>query len=474
MGPDVVYSDDIASYYRPLNRLVYMVEYHLYGLHPFGYHLLSLLIHLGNVLLLFVFGKKIFETTTTAFIAALLFAVHPANAEAINFISARNNLFATFFVLVAAVLFHTGRERHTLKWYLFSALSFLAGLFCKEIALMLLPILFFYPFHSKGTTKPDFKERFVFFIPFIVAALLYFLLRYEALSQIVIQPGTTSNIWSRLTMNLYIIPVYASLLIIPFGYKTYYSIPPDIWQNLKWIIPAWTVLGFIGVFLMRSGSKAAYFALFWLACNYVPISNIIEIPSAAMAERFIYLPSIGVWLLIGFGVNYFISRGASHRSIFTLVAGVTLLLATFSILRCRDWKSDLTLFTSLITIDPESAYGHYNLGGWYREQGNLQKARYHWEKTVQIRPQHTKALNQLGSVSFIENRLSDAERFYRLALDAQSENAEANYNLALILERTGRYGEALVHYKLFLSRVPPEYKNLVPNVTSRIIRLQTM
>ncbi|MDD2735859.1 MAG: tetratricopeptide repeat protein [Desulfuromonadaceae bacterium] len=472
MGPDVIYTDDLASYYRPLNRLLYMIEYHLYGLNPFGYHLLNLLLHLGNVMLLFTFGNKIFANRNSAFIAALFFAVHPANAEAVNFISGRNNLFATFFVLTSLLLFHVGRQRSSLTLNLLSALSFLSGLFCKEIALMLVPVLYFYPFHIEDTKKSNYRERFILLLPFIVAALLYVIIRSAALSQIVTQPGTEGGLWSRLVMNLYIIPLYASMLVIPLGYKVYYSIPADIWPHLKWIVPFWAAFICFIYFLVRSGSKIALFALLWLICNYVPISNIIEIPSGAMAERFIYLPFIGVWLLVGFASDHFTARGVSPIKILSFATGVTLLLALFATMRSMEWKNDLTLFTSLVATNPESVQGHYNLGGWYREHGDMQKARYYWERTVHLQPNHSNALSQLGSVAFVEKRLNDAEGLYRRALASGKQNAEAHYNLALILEKTGRYAEALVHYTQFLKRVPPEYKTVVPEVTSRVVRLQ--
>lgn len=472
LGPDVIFTDDLASYYRPLNRLVYVIEYHLYGLNPLGYHLFSLLLHIANVFLLFTLGKKIFANSNSALIAALFFAVHPANAEAINFVSGRNNLTATFFVLAALLLFHIGRERDNVMYHLLSALSFLGGLLCKEIALMLLPILFFYPFQFEGNNKPNYRDRLTLLLPFIIAALLYIFLRSAALSQIITQPGTNTGLWNRLAMNLYIIPVYVSLLVIPFGYKVYYSIPADIWQHLKWIVPFWGAFICLSYFLLRNGSKIAYFALFWILCNYIPISNIIEIPSGAMAERYIYLPFIGVWLLVGSATDQFIARGVSYKKLFSFVAGVALLLAMFSTIRSMEWKNDLTLFSSLVAADPQSVNGHYNLGGWYRERGDLINARLHWEQAVKLQPLHTKALSQLGSVAFVEKRLTDAERLYRQALDAGNDNAEAHYNLALILEGTGRYTEALVHYRLFLNRVPPEYKALVPDITSKMTRLQ--
>lgn len=472
LGPDVVFTDDVASYYRPLNRLLYAIEYHLYGLNPFGYHLLSLLLHLGNVILLFSFGKKVFPSGTAAFVAALIFAVHPANAEAVNFISGRNNLSATFFILGTLLLFHIGRERKNTTLTLMSILSFLCGLLCKEIALMLLPLLFFYPFHTEGAKKLNFQERFMYLYPFMIAALLYLLLRYAALSQIVTQPGTGSGLWQRLAMNLYIVPVYASLIFIPFGYKVHYSLPTGIWQYLAWIIPFWCALAYCCYLLLRNGSKITTFALLWLFWNYLPISNIIEIPSNAMAERYIYFQFIGVWLLVGAAVGHLVARGLTIKKLFSLAAGVALLLALISALRSLEWKNDLTLFSALVAKDPESAYGHYNLGGWYREHNDLLKARYHWEQTVALQPRNTKALSQLGSVAYVEKRLTDAERLYRQALDADNSNAEAHFNLAMILEGDGRFAEALLHYQLFLRRVPAEYSGLVPEVTARVTRLQ--
>ena len=137
-----------------------------------------------------------------------------------------------------------------------------------------------------------------------------------------------------------------------------------------------------------------------------------------------------------------------------------------------EWKNDLTLLSSLVATEPDSAFGQYALGEWYREHNDIQKARSHWERAVSLHPGHALALSQLGNAAYVENRLIDAEKLYRQALNADNSNAKVHYNLAMILEGDGRFAEALAHYQQFLKHVPAEYSGMVPDVTSRVTRLQ--
>ncbi len=108
---DVAFSDDKTPYFRPLNRFTYMLDYRLFELNPFWYHLENIFIHLANALLLFyLLSREVFKRVIPAAIAALLFAVHPANAEAVNFISGRNNVLAVFFVLLSLIFYLRGER----------------------------------------------------------------------------------------------------------------------------------------------------------------------------------------------------------------------------------------------------------------------------------------------------------------------------------------------------------------------------
>ncbi len=136
LSPDVV-----KPYYRPLNRASYLLDYQLFGMRPAGFHAVNVLIHLLNVLLLFLLGLRFFRTAAPAVLAAALFAVHPINAEAVNFLSARNTLLSLFFVLSSILVFHEGLMRGSWGRLVLSGFLWFLGLLSKEPAALAIVVM---------------------------------------------------------------------------------------------------------------------------------------------------------------------------------------------------------------------------------------------------------------------------------------------------------------------------------------------
>jgi len=174
--PEVVLAPDIIKpYYRPLNRATYLLDYRMAGMNPAWYHGANVLIHLGNVILLYLVSLRLLPDRTAALIAALLFAVHPANSEAVNFISARNSLLALFFSLAAFLAFLEARGMGK-RLPLLSALFFFCGLLSKETAFMLAGVIVLYTFVplQVGEKRTRLPEGMFFLLPYMVSAVLYF------------------------------------------------------------------------------------------------------------------------------------------------------------------------------------------------------------------------------------------------------------------------------------------------------------
>jgi protein O-mannosyl-transferase len=471
-GADVVYADDVADYYRPLNRLTYMVEYRLYGLNPVGYHLVNVLIHAANVVLLFMLGRRLFGETLPAWAAALIFAVHPLNTEAINFISGRNNALATLFVLATVLLYQRGCEKNSRHLFILAGAAMFCGALCKEIALMVLPFLLLAPVAGDKPTRLNLRQRLLTLLPCAAGAALYLGLRTAALSAAVVPAGVHAGLWQRLSINIYAVPKYLSLVLFPAALQNYHFVPADFREQWSLLLPAWLAVAFVTVLVLKIRTAPLLFAALWLLVNYIPISHVVPITSAPIAERYFYLPGIGIWLLFGCLVQWAATRLPVQRGAFVAVAALALLLALITWQRNSDWQSDFTLFSSLVRVDPASVPGHYNLGGVYREQGNLLQAEQEWLKTIEIEPGHAKALNQLGSVALTMDRLAEAASYYSQALQRDPANAESHYNLALVLVRLQRNTEALGHLEQFLKHVPPEYRQLIPEVEARIAELR--
>ena len=167
--------------------------------------------------------------------------------------------------------------------------------------------------------------------------------------------------------------------------------------------------------------------------------------------------------------RFYLNSKMGLRKIFIPVLMVLLLAAAFTTVRRNtDWKNDLSLFGSVVRSQPDSVFGHYNLGCAFRESGDLISAKREWERTLDIDPNNSQALNQLGSVYYISNFPVKARDYFTKAIQMNPGNSEAHYNLAITLEKLNEPDEALAHYKMFLTKVPPEYYAVVPEVKTRI------
>ncbi len=457
LSPDVV-----KPYYRPLNRASYLLDFRLFGMRPAGFHAVNVFIHLLNVLLLYLLGLRLFREGAPALLAAALFAVHPVNAEAVDFLSARNTLLSLFFVLSSILVFYEGLTRGSRIRMFFSGLLWFLGLLSKEPAALaaaaLAVMVFIVP--QQGENPP--KRKIALLLPHLIFAGVYAALRTFVLGGAVGAGGIIPGLMSRLTENLIAIPQYLRLVLFPSNLTIWH--PPSALTAgaMLWLIPVWAVLGLAAWLLLRTRSVPVFAGLFWFAFNYIPISGIVPIPSASMAERFLYFPAVGLWVIAA-DRGYMLYRKFPGSK--SLIAGAVMLVALLggiTVHRNQDWKNDISLFASAVRTNPGSSFGHFNLGNALKDSGDSEGAQREWLETLRLDPSNSGAMSQLGSLAAVRGDLGKAERLFRSALDADPGNAMARFNLALVFEKTGRPEEAATQYDIFLRNVPLEYRDYIP------------
>ena len=476
--PEVMLAPDIIKpYYRPLSRATYLLDYRIAGMNPAWYHGVNVLIHLGNVILLYMVCIRLLPDKAAALVAALIFAVHPANSEAVNFISARNTLLALFFSLASFLAFLEARGMGK-RLPLLSALFFFCGLLSKETAFMLVGVIALCTFVSLhgGEKRMRMPERIFFLLPYLVSTVLYFMMRYYSLQGIMGTPLPADGVFSRLALNYHVIPQYLGLLLFPVDLTVFHKVPQGGLLTPHWILPAWlSLLSAVGL-VVRSRNRIALFGLAWIIINFAPISNIVPIPSALITERYMYMPAAGFFIVLGVLFSWIHSRGKNKQALWGITAVVVMACAVLTIQRNLNWKNDLALFSSGAKNDPMSTEAHYNLGTAYRESGDLQSARREWEKTLAIDPKYADALTQMGTLAAIQGDFPMAERYYLAALKAppgmsDPEKSMAYYNLGKIYEKQHKPSRALQQYRRFLETVPLTYVGHKGEVEQRIARL---
>ena len=467
LSPDVV-----KPYYRPLNRASYLLDYRLFGMRPAGFHAVNVLIHLLNVLLLYLLGLRFFRTAAPAVLAAALFAVHPVNAEAVNFLSARNTLLSLFFALSSILVFHQGLTRGSWGRLVVSGLLWFLGLLSKEPAALAIIVMAAMAFGLPGRRENMPKLKIAVLLPHFVFAGLYAVLRFLAVGGAVGSSGIIPGLLDRLAGNVIVIPQYLGLVLFPSNLNIMHSLSAPAIGDMPWLIPVWGAIVIAVWLLLRSGSVPVLIGLFWFALNYLPISNIVPIPSAPMAERYLYLPAVGLWIIAADRGYALYGKLHNSKALAAVAAVVVVLLGGVTVLRNQDWKSDMALFGSVVRTDPGSSFGHFNLGNSLRDAGDVERAQQEWLETLHLDPSNSGAMSQLGSFAAIKGDLGKAEHWFQAALDADPANAMAHFNLALVFEKTGRPEEAEAQYDLFLKNVPLEYREYIPRAEENRTRLR--
>jgi hypothetical protein len=476
--PEVVLAPDIIKpYYRPLNRATYLLDYRIAGMNPSWYHGVNIFIHLGNVILLYLVCLRLLPDRAAALVAALIFAVHPANSEAVNFISTRNTLLALFFSLASFLAFLEARGRGK-RLPLLSALLFFCGLLSKETAFMLVGVIAlctFVPLQG-GEKRMRLPEGIFFLLPYLLSTVLYLTMRYYSLQGIVGVALPSDGLFGRLARNYQVIPQYLGLLLFPVNLTVFHNVPQGGLLHPPWFLPAWISLLAAVVLVVRASDRIALFGLSWMVINYAPISNIVPIPSDLITERYLYMPAVGFFIVLGVLFSRVHMKGRGKQALWGITAIVVTACGILTIQRNLDWKNDLALFSSGTRNDPMSPAAHFNLGTAYRESGDLPSARREWEKTLAIDPGYADALTQMGTMAAVRGDLLTAETYYIAALEAprgvsDPDKSMAHYNLGRIYEKRNLPRLALQQYRQFLETVPLAYIGYKGEVEKRIAGL---
>jgi len=515
------------SLYRPLIIFSYALNYLVSDLNPFGYHLINLLIHLINSILTFLLCLYLFESWRwiSSLVVSLLFATHPIHTEAVANIVGRAELLCFCFFILALWFYIKAVSRkspHSRLFYLLSLGGYFLALLSKESAITLLGvvILFDWLYRYQGQLKVmrdnGLNEVKRNYLGFILVTLIYFILRFLILEN-PLNPGSitmldnpliTASSWQRSLTALKIISNYLILLIFPIRLSADYSfnqIPvsttifaPEVLCSLFFII-----LTFGLAFWCSRRVKSLSFSIPFFFITLSVVSNLLIIIGTIMAERLLYIPSLGFCIFVGALVQKALERVSQKRRIFSSCSLVTILLLIISLytirtwIRNRDWKDEAHLFSSVIKNGPESARGHnqmaavyfqngdyemalkeakraveihsnykeahYCLGTTYNKMGHYDKAIVEFTRALRIHPRYPSALLNLGTSYHNLKRYDKAIEVYKHLISIRSDYAEAYNNLGISYYFKGMVEMATRAY-LHALELKPDYAEVYKNL----------
>lgn len=431
--------DEVAPYYRPLNRASYLLDHALFGMDPRGFHAVNVALHAASVLALYAVGRRLFADAAPAWIAAALLAVHPIHAEAVNFVTARNNLFALLFSLLAFAVHLDADRRDSGARSVLSAFLFLLALGSKEPALMVLPLMAAWPWLRGMSFAPAARRAAMLLWPHALACAGYLYARSLALDGAAVAASAGPGLLERLGWNLVSIPRYLSLVVFPNDLTVFHPPLPAPGEALGWVVASWIAIGVGAVAIARHATLPVKVGASWFLLNLLPIAHLVAIPSASFAERYFHAAAVGLWIV---AADLATRIPGSSRRRAALVAVVLVLLSARTVARTLDWRDDVHLFGSAVAVAPRSAVALDNLGVALKDRGDLAGARSAWERALAVEPDRPTTLVQLGTLAAVSGDLAEAERLYLAALRGDPSIPEAWNNLARVYEKTGRPREA--------------------------------
>jgi tetratricopeptide (TPR) repeat protein len=458
-------------YYRPLTSWTLALNHALHGESAAGYHLANLLMHFGCAALLFLLLRRL-GGYLPAFVAAAVFAVHPIQTEAVAWVVGRADLLATLFLL-ATLLFHAGLPEapsaRDLSRVLPAAAALGAALLSKEGALTFPAVLIAYELATalrrEGRLRDRLRpavRRLIFSAPFYLAVIgAYLVLRHQVVGTLLVTPDEAlwknpllaAPLITRWLTAVNIAGRYLLLLVFPrtLSIDYYFDVVPLVRSVLA---PAFLLPGLALVATGALGWAAArripavLFGALAAPGTYLPLSHLLFAAPVVMAERVLYLPMIGLAscvgaLLVAAGSRVIPERGRLAVPLF-LVLVLLLPMVLRSRARTRDWKDDLTLFTSAVQAQPRSALAWNNLASQQLQLDDAPAAEASARRALEIVPDYLAARGNLADALRRQGRLDETERVLRQALQDSPQAEEALWlNLAqLITMRAGRLAAA--------------------------------
>jgi len=485
----------VSGNWHPITVLSHMADCQLYGLNPGNHHLTNVFLHLANTFLLFfILWKMTGREYESAFVAAL-FALHPLHVESVAWISERKDVLSTFFLLLTIWSYIKYIEEKTFYRYLIICLFFIMGLMAKPMLVTLpfvLLLLDLWPleridFRSSEkslTLKRGTKTNSPFILNFYFLFRDNFLLVYEkiplfalTISSCVITFLSQQSAGAIKSFNHFPFQVrffnavvsytkYITKMIWPSNMAIFYPYTEmfSVWQ----ITISFILLFLISIIAVRLLKGHPYFIVgwFWYLGTLIPVIGLIQVGGQALADRYTYIPFIGLSIIISWGgyelfkkwrlKNFGIGLALLSITIFTVI--------TWN--QIRYWRNNTLLYNHTIEVTDNNFIAHHNLGNSLVNQDKIPEAIYNYKKTIQIKPDLAEAHNNLGAALEKILNLKEAIKYYSMALNIQPDYAEAHNNIGNLFRKTGQIEQAIRHLSRALILKPnyAEAHNNIGNV----------
>jgi len=445
------------GHWHPLTWLTHMADCQVYGLWAGGHHLTNVALHAAAAVLLFLALREMTGSLWRSAFVAGVFAIHPLRVESVAWIAERKDVLSGVCFMLTLWAYARYARRPTGWRFAVVALSFGLGLLCKNMLVTLpfvLLLLDWWPLH-RVKLAPFWglvKEKIPLFLLSIGSCVATFLVPEKVLD------SERIPFLERLGNAVVSYGVYLRQMVFPAGLAIPYLYPP-VGLPLCKVALAFVVLAAISISVLACRKRRPYLLMGWLwyLGMLVPAIGIVQISYYARADRYTYLPGIGLVLAGTWMVGDW-SLGWKHRraALGGLMAAVMGALMVCAWIQTGYWKSSETLWTHTFACTTGNNVAHYNLGLALDHEGRVEEAIAQFQKALEINANSAEAHHNLGAALFRKGKVDEAIVHYQEALRIKPDDAKAHYNLGIALGQQGRVDEAITHYREALE-INPDY-----------------
>jgi hypothetical protein len=462
------------SYWHPLTWLSHMLDCEIYGLRPLGHHITSILIHIINSVLLFLLLSKMTGTVWRSGFVAAAFALHPVHVESVAWVAERKDVLSGLFWILSMLAYVHYAERPNVRRYAIVLLTFVMGLMSKPMMVTLpfaLLLLDYWPLdrfilqQDKTSSPADIsiicqkasvwrllEEK----VPMFVLSAALSVITFVAQKQVgVVASLEAMPLHIRAVNSLGSYYHYIMKMLCPKALAVLYPPPTQMTTDAA----AMAVMGVaVLLVLWGRGRRWLVVGLLWYLGTLVPVIGLVQSGFQIMADRYTYIPSIGVFIIIAWGAAEIFAK-LSHPKHAAAAAGAAVLIVMVLMTQnqVRYWRDSATLFEHAIAVTKNNYTIHYNYGLDLFEQGQYDKALQHFKEAGRIYPKYLAARNSICITLLAQKKLDEAISCFSDALKERNDWPEIHmmyYNLGVAYEQKGDFAHAAINYRKALTLNP--------------------
>lgn len=470
-----------SANWHPLTWLSHMLDVQLFGMNPAGHHLVNLLFHCMNAVMLFAFMASTTRARGRSALVAALFAVHPLHVESVAWAAERKDVLSTFFMFLALLAYarwarqevhdrHASTPTTSAKWYYLSALLFVLGLMSKPMLVtvpFVLLLIDFWPLNRFSLQLGGLERRSPGWGRLLLEKAPFFVLAAGSSGITVLAQQKGEAFWLQLPLLSRMgnaIASYAQYLLKtlwPFDLAVFYP-HPDARYPLSTQWPSWVVVtcavllavSCVAVFLpvVRKNFPWLTTGWLWFLGMMVPVIGIVQVGLQGMADPYTYVPLVGVFICLVWSGERCLRQAPQARSVVPVIILGFCSVLTYA--QASRWRNNLTLFEHALAVTRNNPVAHFQVGTDYGKKGDLAKAEAHFRAALEADPKYYRAHYSLGLLLEGLGKPAEAAEHYQRVLAASPESAGVRTRLAACLAAMGQQQEAVRQYQKSLETDP--------------------